>query len=349
MPWLKTMEFDAQGKLTVLRDAAEVFREETIASFQGKPVTIDHPANFVDPDNWSELAKGTTQNVRRGEREQADLLLADLMITDAEAIAFVESGDLRQISVGYDAEYEQVSPGVARQKDIIANHNALVQRGRAGVRCMIMDSAKENELSKIKDKFMSMFRKTLDEMSEEDLSELKKEKTSDADGDIGERLDKMQKAIDALVESDKEVHKAMDCWQKTKDAEDEEKKKHEEEESKKKEDEEKEAVKDKKTKDCASRAEILAPGIAIAGKTTDSIMREALTIAANTHKDAVETFTGGAEIAKLSGPTLDMAFVGASALIGSKNNRSFLPGKGLFKQTNAAAEMNAANKKFWNR
>lgn len=143
MPWLSEMGFDGSGNLRIERDAAEVFREETLASAHGKPVTIDHPADFVNPDNWQVLAKGTTQNVRRGEREQADLLLADLLITDQEAIEFVESGALRQISCGYDAEYSQVASGSGRQKNIIINHIALVRRGRAGARCMIMDAQHE--------------------------------------------------------------------------------------------------------------------------------------------------------------------------------------------------------------
>lgn len=141
MPWLNSIQFDSGGKLRVDRDAAEVFSEKSMASFEGKPITIDHPSEFVNPDNWSYLAKGTMQNIRRGEREQSDLLLSDWVITDVEAIQFVESGELRQVSMGYDAEYEQVAPGVARQKDIIGNHGALVQRGRAGMRCMIMDAA----------------------------------------------------------------------------------------------------------------------------------------------------------------------------------------------------------------
>ncbi len=35
----------------VYRDADDLFSEATIASFEGKPVTVDHPDAFVTPEN----------------------------------------------------------------------------------------------------------------------------------------------------------------------------------------------------------------------------------------------------------------------------------------------------------
>lgn len=55
------------GIIRIERTPEEVFRPETLASFEGKPVTMDHPAEFVTPDTWRQLAVGFTQNVRRGE------------------------------------------------------------------------------------------------------------------------------------------------------------------------------------------------------------------------------------------------------------------------------------------
>lgn len=363
MPWLNTMEFDSAGQIRVERDAAEVFREETLASFQGKPVTIDHPTDFVDPRNWSELAKGTAQNIRRGDREQADLILADLLITDAEAIKWVESGDLRQISAGYDAEYEQVSPGVGRQKNIVANHIALVQRGRAGVRCMIMDSRKENTTMNFLDRIKKALHRTVDEMTEEDVKELDKEKkTSDADDDIKSQLAELKKSVDALQESDKKLHESMDCFMSAKKTGDEESKEEEktkkeakkEGESEEEEKAEKEA-KDKKTKDCASRAEILCPGFTVdAARPVDAIQREVLAAAYKTAdgKKAIEAFTGpNPDFGLLPSHTVDAAFIGASVLIGQKNNSAF-KSTGFPAGINPGVSpksINEMNRKFWNK
>lgn len=131
---------DKDGVIVVERTADVVFSPETIASFLGKPVTIDHPMDGVTPDNWSVLAKGTTHNVRRGEGALSDFLLADLLITDKGAINEVRTGQLIEVSCGYDSDYEQIAPGRARQVTVVGNHVALVKNARCGPSCSIGDS-----------------------------------------------------------------------------------------------------------------------------------------------------------------------------------------------------------------
>ena len=128
------------GTVVIGREPAEVFRDETMKSFEGKPVTVEHPIQFVDPSNWKHVAVGTTHNVHQGEGDDEDFLMADLLITDKSAIDHVNR-DMPQISCGYDSEYEEVRAGRGLQKNIVGNHVALVDRGRAGPRCAIRDSA----------------------------------------------------------------------------------------------------------------------------------------------------------------------------------------------------------------
>jgi hypothetical protein len=132
------------GLTRIYRDDEEVFREETVASGLGKSVTNGHPDDDVGPDNWRELTVGTMHNVRRGLAAQDDLLLADLLVTDKEGIAAVQSGKM-EVSLGYDADYIVVSPGVGRQANIIINHVALVDQGRCGPRCAIKDHDSLNQ------------------------------------------------------------------------------------------------------------------------------------------------------------------------------------------------------------
>jgi len=130
---------DEDGEIVVTRDADEVFRPETLASFEGMAFTLGHPKDMVNPGNWKEHAHGHIQNVRRGTGNQSDLMLGDIHIKTAEGIQKVMDGQ-DQISMGYDAEYEQQAPGQARQHTIIGNHCASVPNGRAGIRCSIGDS-----------------------------------------------------------------------------------------------------------------------------------------------------------------------------------------------------------------
>ena len=130
---------DDDGEIVVTRDADEVFRPETLASFEGMAFTLGHPKDMVNPGNWKDYAHGHIQNVRRGTSDQSDLMLGDIHIKTSEAIQAVMGG-LEQISMGYDADYDQQGPGQARQHTIIGNHCAGVPNGRAGIRCSIGDS-----------------------------------------------------------------------------------------------------------------------------------------------------------------------------------------------------------------
>lgn len=131
----------ADGTIRVVREPEQVFRPETLASGNGKPVTIDHPPVDVTPDNWRELAMGYLISPRRGPGAFDDLTLGDLMITCPDTIKRVRARELNEISLGYDADYEEIAPGQGRQTNILINHCALLEPGgsRCGPRCSIGD------------------------------------------------------------------------------------------------------------------------------------------------------------------------------------------------------------------
>lgn len=133
------LEAAPDGLIRVTRGPEELFRPETLASFNGKAVTLDHPDEDVNPENFAALAKGVVLNVRQGEGEDEGCMVADLLIHDQAAIAYVRE-ELPEVSNGYDADYEQTEPGKARQFNIIGNHVALVDQGRCGPRCAIGDA-----------------------------------------------------------------------------------------------------------------------------------------------------------------------------------------------------------------
>ena len=125
----------------VFRPEDEVFSPETVASFEGMPVTNDHPPDGVDVSNIRSLQKGHAHNVRRGSGEESDLLLADLIITDPELIDLILSGK-REISCGYTYELHEEG-GQYIQRQIRGNHVAVVDAGRAGHRVCIKDRKPE--------------------------------------------------------------------------------------------------------------------------------------------------------------------------------------------------------------
>lgn len=160
-PGESPVEVGPNGTALISRDAKEVFRPETIASFEGKAFTIKHPEDFVNPGNWGVLAKGVTQNVRRGTGEHANSLLADILVNDVDAIALVKGG-VREVSCGYECEYVQTGIGIGTQTNIIGNHVALVEQGRAGSTYAINDQ-QGAKMSKLSEKIKGIFAKAGDE------------------------------------------------------------------------------------------------------------------------------------------------------------------------------------------
>ena len=132
---------DRDGIIRIHRDPEDVFDPNAIASWNGKPVTNEHPPEKVQTVNWKVYSVGVALNPRRGDglTEDNEFLYADLLIQDADAVRDVLAG-LREVSGGYDAEYEDIAPGEGRQHLIVGNHVALVDRGRCGPKCMIGDS-----------------------------------------------------------------------------------------------------------------------------------------------------------------------------------------------------------------
>lgn len=155
------------GIIRIERTADEVFRPETLASFAGKAVVNDHPAEDVSPKNWRSLAVGHVQNVRRGEGVLDDLMLGDLLITDEDAIKAILEEDKLEVSCGYEADYEQLEPGRGVQRNILGNHVALVDKGRCGPRCSIGD--KETTMPILTKKFRDRIRKAFHSNDSDEL------------------------------------------------------------------------------------------------------------------------------------------------------------------------------------
>lgn len=367
MPWLRRFEPDSSGRFRVIRDEDEVFRPETLASWTGKPFILLHPEDgrLLRPDNWAEHVRGNVQNVRRGEGDLADCTLADVLAATEDVIELILAG-LREVSCGYDADYVQIAPGVLRQINIVGNHVALVDKGRAGARCAIQDSEEGN----------MTFRERLKRFLASKGAPASVAATLDAMSDEEERLlkekDKGTKDEDTQYVTRKELEETLDSWwKKTKDAESEEETRRKEEEEKakkKKEGEDGETedwgpgchTKDSAFQDIAVRAEIMVPGYTAPRFTADAkrvdldrskrdILKRAY--ATEQGKQAIERFTGeNPSFDTLPRATLDVAFTGASELIGQANNTRFARRRMTAEsaqQGSTIAAMNKRNTEFW--
>lgn len=372
------------GMIRIERPPEEVFRPETLTSFEGKPVTVEHPNDFVTPENWGRLAVGITTNVRRGEGIADDLLIADLVITDKGAISYVNK-TLPEVSAGYEAVYQQIDAGRGVQRDIVGNHVALVERGRAGPRCSIQD--KEPTMSKTTpkkrtwmDRLRTAFKAQDEAAMEEALEEAKK--TGDEDCHDDEDDEKKCKTGDAAIAAlTKAVSKlTADMATLSKLVKDAAECEETEEERKKREAKEAECktgdtVLEPETpglnseakgtvlsgdtlKAVISKAEILAPGITVPtgdsaqAPVVEALQRKALLTClqgSEPGRQAVATFSQGRDLSTLTGDSLAAVFNGAAELVRVRNNDAAKPRTATkdFGKATTVSALNEANRAFW--
>ena len=148
------------------RPASEVFKPDSLASYQGKPITLGHV--FVNSENAKEVVVGAVSG--SAIREDSNVIVP-LTVYDKDSIEKAKNGIAGELSVGYstvdveskgwgsnetgeyklDGEYQSQdeipSDWVrfdALQTEIKVNHVALVYKGRAQVAKLNFDAHQEN-------------------------------------------------------------------------------------------------------------------------------------------------------------------------------------------------------------
>ena len=125
-------------EIEVDRKPEEVFSEQTLASFENKPITVEHPDCDVTCENYKDYAVGFVRDVKRGTVDGQDVILGTLVIQDAKTIDEIEAGEHVELSCGYDCDIkDEENP---QQRNIRGNHVALCEQGRAG-NARIVDTA----------------------------------------------------------------------------------------------------------------------------------------------------------------------------------------------------------------
>ena len=113
-------------------------RTEDLATLAGAPVTLYHPPQPVDPDNFGEYAEGVTASEVETE-EAGGFVRVKLKVMRRRGLDAIARGDAQELSCGYVAEIDP-TPGEdpefgaydRRQISRQYNHLALVPKGRHG-------------------------------------------------------------------------------------------------------------------------------------------------------------------------------------------------------------------------
>ena len=163
------LDGDLERPVTVYRLEEDVFAPAALASLEGKDVTRGHPAEMLNAGNQAGYSKGHLENVRR----DGENTVADLIIKDPSLVSDVENGVLREVSCGYNCQFEPYLDGY-RQTHIVGNHVAVVPRGRAGRDVAIKDAAEQaekgrNHMSEFWKSVLTAFGMAAKDASPEDL------------------------------------------------------------------------------------------------------------------------------------------------------------------------------------
>ncbi len=328
--------------LIAVNTPAVLFGADTVASFEGKPVTVYHPPPNADPtipdvtpQNWRAVAVGIAQSVRPGVGEDADKLVADLMITDQVAIELVKNG-LREISCGYEAFHgEKDADGRAIRNQIIGNHIALVDRGRAGSDVAIRDQKPEVKTMAGKiTAWLEKMRKVADEMPAEEQHVAETPVDADPLAEFDARLKSIEETLAQLM-ADMKPADAVEI----------------EIEQEPEVEPEVEPMADKCKDDAViSMAEIIAPGI----ENTADIKRQALVagMKLTDAKDAITAIAGENPDFE-NDATVDVMFAAVATVLAERRKAALVKTKTAdgFSSINPAAispqQINEMNARAW--
>lgn len=215
------MYTDADGSIRrEYRPEVEVASPESLASFAGKAITLEHPPVLLDSANTKDYQIGFS-----GTEVVYDngFVRAVMTITDDEAIKRIMRGDAKEVSAGYRVNYE-ATPGVTDsgenydgiQKEINGNHIAVVRRGRAGPQVKLhldrLDAADPSLFTPIEDP--SMTAKVNFDGAEFEVTESVALAVTKERDDAKKSYEDMKKMYDGMLAKASEMKEEMDAMQK---------------------------------------------------------------------------------------------------------------------------------------
>jgi len=214
------MYTDADGSIRrEYRPESEVASPESLASFAGKAITLEHPSVLLDSANTKDYQIGFS-----GTEVVYDngFVRAVMTITDKDAIESIMRGDAKEVSAGYRVNYD-ATPGVTDsgenydgiQKEINGNHIAVVRRGRAGPQVRLhldrLDAANPYLINSIEEP--SMTAKVNFDGAEFDVSESVALAITKERADATLSYEDMKKKYDGMMNEASKMKEEMDAME----------------------------------------------------------------------------------------------------------------------------------------
>ena len=199
------LDGDPKATVRLMRTADEVFRPETVASFENVPVTDGHPTEGVTARNWALVAKGEVRDIGK---QDGELLGGHTIIKDGRMVEKVVKGK-GALSCGYSFSLD-LTPGEGfddYQRDILGDHVAIVDVPRGGPICRIADeTGKEINMSTTRKIAVDgLPRFEIDELAAEAIENHVKHLAADRDQVVKDFDEEVDKAKARMAAKDAEL------------------------------------------------------------------------------------------------------------------------------------------------
>lgn len=297
--------------INVYTPADELFKPESVESFNGVDATDYHPPkNEINASNWKDYHIGYCENVR----QEGDYLVGDILIKDKLSIDLVQSNERIEMSLGYAAVLvlengtaPDGTPYQAKFINFIGNHVALVKYGRCGGDCRIGDQKPNPKGKKMEVKVNGIRFEIGDNQAladalkqqEDQLQNLKaaKLKVGDKQFSVGDELPAVQVVVDTLQTENAQLKQQVGDLEKN------------------------QMTPEKLDQVVAERASVVAdatalvPGIKTDGCSCEQIKRDV--IAAKAGDSLVTAVLGGVAVGDAKPDQVDMVFRALSAIKGA--------------------------------
>lgn len=297
--------------INVYTPADELFKPESVESFNGVDATDYHPPkNEINASNWKDYHIGYCENVR----QEGDYLVGDILIKDKLSIDLVQSNERIEMSLGYAAVLvlengtaPDGTPYQAKFINFIGNHVALVKYGRCGGDCRIGDQKPNPKGKKMEVKVNGIRFEIGDNQAladalkqqEDQLQNLKaaKLKVGDKQFAVGDELPAVQVVVDTLQTENAQLKQQVGDLEKN------------------------QMTPEKLDQVVAERASVVAdatalvPGIKTDGCSCEQIKRDV--IAAKAGDSLVTAVLGGVAVGDAKPDQVDMVFRALSAIKGA--------------------------------
>lgn len=213
----------ATDKINVYRSPEEVFSQASIDSYVNLTIVDDHPEKPVTLNNVDELQVGSVSEVKR----DGDFLKGIATIKNKKEIEKIKSGK-SEVSVGYAQELkpiDRIIDGLQcefEQTNIRSNHLAVVDAGRCGGECKILNDKKigynlsiitiDGIEHSIEDSVLAQAIKKMQKDAEEENMETEKKEKS-----LEERVKDLEIERDEALKEKEEALAAKEVAEKSKE------------------------------------------------------------------------------------------------------------------------------------